>query len=151
MVEVRRALPRAEAAGVPSARKIQAWSRAALASAKREGEVAVRIVGADESAHLNAAYRGKRGATNVLSFPYDAPPGIQHWPLGDIVICAPVVAHEAREQDKTLEAHWSHMVVHGTLHLLGFDHIRKADACVMEDQERTILAALGFADPYRGA
>lgn len=149
MVDVQRALPRAQTAGVPTARQIQSWSRAALDDAGRSGQVAVRIVGEAESAELNQTYRGKRGPTNVLSFPLDAPKGIAHWPLGDIVICAPVVAREAAEQGKTLAAHWSHMVVHGTLHLLGFDHIRAADARVMEGRERAILAELGFADPYR--
>jgi probable rRNA maturation factor len=110
---------------------------------RRTGEVTLRIVGPAESRALNRRYRKKDKPTNVLSFPYDDP-GL----LGDIVICAAVVNREAREQGKRREAHWAHMVVHGVLHLLGFDHIRPADAKVMERRERAILARLSFPDPY---
>lgn len=116
---------------------------AALAGAGAGGEVTVRIVGAAESRALNRRYRGKDRPTNVLSFPYGEP-GV----LGDLVVCAPVVNREAREQGKSPAAHWAHMVVHGVLHLRGFDHIRAPDAKVMETRERAILARLSFPDPY---
>jgi probable rRNA maturation factor len=144
------------ARGVPSPARLKAWARAALAGAApptkalggRRGrdrrELTLRIVGAPESRALNRRYRGKDKPTNVLSFPSDAP-GM----LGDIVVCAPVVNREAREQGKDPAPHWAHMVVHGVLHLLGFDHIRAADAKVMEGRERAILARLSYPDPYK--
>jgi probable rRNA maturation factor len=130
------------ARGVPSPARLKRWAHAALG--RRSGELTVRVVGGPESRALNRRYRGKDKPTNVLSFPSDAP-GV----LGDLVICAPVVAREAREQGKAPAAHWAHMVVHGVLHLLGFDHIRPGDAKVMERRERAILARLSFPDPYK--
>lgn len=97
---------------------------------------------------LNRDYRGKSGPTNVLSFPADLPPELALPLLGDIVVCAPVVAREAAEQGKPLAAHWAHMAVHGCLHLLGHDHVEEADAVAMETLESTILAQLGFPCPY---
>jgi probable rRNA maturation factor len=135
------------ARGVPSAVRLKAWGRAALVGAahgRDRRELTVRIVGAAESRRLNRRYRNKDKPTNVLSFPSEAP-GV----LGDLVICAPVVAREAREQGKPAAAHWAHMVVHGVLHLLGFDHIRPDDARVMEGRERAILARLSYPDPYK--
>jgi probable rRNA maturation factor len=129
---------------------LRRWVRCAL-GAQVKGELTVRVVTADESAALNSQYRGKAGPTNVLSFAAgDAPPGAREeaLPFGDIVVCADVVAREAREQGKPLEAHWAHMVIHGALHLQGFDHERPADAAAMEARERSLLAGLGFADPY---
>ena len=109
----------------------------------------MRIVGPAESRALNRRFRKKDQPTNVLSFPYDDPAlGGKHV-LGDVVICAAVVRREAREQGKRLAAHWAHMVVHGVLHLLGFDHMRPADARVMEVRERAILSRLSFPDPYQ--
>ena len=128
--------------GVPSPARLKAWARAALAG--QAGEITLRIVGAAESRTLNREYRGKDKPTNVLSFPYQEP-----GELGDLVLCAPVVNREAKEQGKAPAAHWAHMVVHGVLHLRGFDHIRARDAKVMEDRERAILARLAFADPYK--
>lgn len=113
-------------------------------------EVAISIVAADESQALNAQWRDKDKPTNVLAFPapdMPGPPGAPV-PAGDIVICADIVSQEARDQGKAAAAHWAHMVVHGTLHLMGYDHIEDADAAVMEAAERRALAALGFADPY---
>lgn len=133
----RRVAPR----GVPSAARLRQWAAPALAG--EQGEVTLRIVGAAESRALNKRYRGKDKPTNVLSFPSEGP-GI----LGDVVICAPVVNREAREQGKAPAAHWAHMVVHGVLHLRGFDHIRAGQARVMENRERAILARLSFPDPY---
>jgi probable rRNA maturation factor len=135
------------ARGVPSPARLKGWARAAVAGAPRgrdRRELTLRIVGNAESRTLNRRYRGKDKPTNVLSFPSEAP-GL----LGDLVICAPVVAREAREQGKAPAAHWAHMVVHGVLHLLGFDHIRPGDAKVMERRERAILARLSFPDPYK--
>ena len=116
------------------------WARAALA---RPASVTVRYVGAAEGRRLNREFRGKDYATNVLTFIYDEKPL-----RGDIVICAPVVAREAREQSKSLRAHHAHLFVHGLLHLQGYDHEREADAARMERRERVILAKLGFPDPY---
>ena len=113
-------------------------------------ELSIRIVDSMESAELNETYRHKPGPTNVLSFPFESPPGVECPLLGDLIICAPVVAQEAKEQDKTLHAHWAHMVVHGTLHLTGYDHITEAEANIMETLERNILAQLDYPDPYQG-
>ena len=137
------------AAGVPSTARLRRWALAAL-GARVRGELTLRVVGDKESAALNARYRGKKGATNVLSFRAEAPAGrsAELLPIGDVVICAPVVAREAREQGKAATAHWAHMVVHGTLHLLGYDHENAREAAAMERRERALLAGLGFPDPY---
>ena len=137
--------------GVPSPARLRQWARAALGGAK--GELTLRIVGAAESRAPNRRFRDKDKPTNVLSFPYDPLPRPlsrtrERGELGDLVICAPVVNREAREQGKAAAAHWAHMVVHGVLHLRGFDHIRTAEARVMESRERAILARLSFPDPY---
>jgi probable rRNA maturation factor len=140
----------AAAADMPAAAELRKWARAALAPNVR-GELTLRIVDEHESAELNARYRGKAGATNVLSFPAEPPAlgsGDELLPYGDVVICAGVVAREAREQGKPLAAHWAHMVVHGTLHLQGYDHENRRDQGLMEARERTLLAELGFPDPY---
>jgi probable rRNA maturation factor len=139
-------------ARVPERKQVREWARTALAAEVR-GELTVRIVDEKESAALNTRYRDKKGATNVLSFPAEsaAPPSgaaDELLPFGDVVICAAVVEREAREQGKPLAAHWAHMVVHGTLHLQGYDHEKAADAAVMEARERLLLAKLGFPDPY---
>jgi probable rRNA maturation factor len=123
--------------------KVVRWVRAAL---ERPGEIAVRIVDADEGRRLNREYRGRDYATNVLTFDYAHEPVV----AADLVLCAPVVAKEAREQKLTLEAHYAHLLVHGTLHAQGYDHENAADAEVMEARESEIVTALGFADPYRG-
>lgn len=124
------------------------WATAAVGNHRAEAEIALRIVDADESQALNSQYRGKHKPTNVLSFPADIPEELGLPLLGDLVICAPVVAQEAEQQHKALTAHWAHMVVHGTLHLLGYDHIEDDDAEIMENLETRILAQLGFSDPY---
>lgn len=141
---VQRAAP---ADPAPGDALLRGAAEAALAGRREHAELCIRIVDAAESAELNERYRGKAGPTNVLSFPCDIPvPELAV--LGDLVICAPVVAAEAEAQDKTPEAHWSHLVVHGILHLLGFDHIGDHDAEAMEAEERAILAQLGYPDPY---
>lgn len=140
---------------VPAAAEIERWARSALGAGVR-GELTVRVVDEGESAEMNARYRGKRGPTNVLSFPAEVPPGAaaaaaaagEALPFGDLVICAAVVEREAREQGKPLAAHWAHMVVHGALHLQGYDHETVRDASTMEARERALLAGLGFPDPY---
>jgi probable rRNA maturation factor len=132
---------------VPDRTRLKAWA-AAAGPAGEPATVVIRVVDEAESAELNAAFRHRQGPTNVLSFPFDAPPGIDEAYLGDVVICAPVVAREAAEQGKTAEAHWAHMVVHGLLHLQGFDHIEDADAVRMEAREKEILEKLGYNDPY---
>lgn len=138
-----------------SEQQIAQWLEAAR-QADNAAVVTVRVTSAEEVQALNAEYRGKDKPTNVLSFPSELPPELladmlaegDHAELGDIVICAEVVATEACEQNKALEAHWAHMVVHGMLHLQGFDHIDDADAEAMEALEIQILASLGFANPY---
>jgi probable rRNA maturation factor len=130
------------ASHIPPDRKLRAWASAVLPA---RSEVTVRYVGPTEGRRLNREFRGKDYATNVLSFPYEAGRG---GPRGDIVICAPVVAREAREQGKSAEAHHAHLLVHGLLHLQGYDHEREADAARMERRERAVLAKLGFPDPY---
>jgi probable rRNA maturation factor len=137
-----------QAKDLPTENQIQQWLEAAILPFQAEAEVTVRIVDEAESQQLNFDYREKNTPTNVLSFPSECPPGIELPLLGDLVICAQVVAKEAAEQNKTLTAHWAHMVVHGSLHLLGFDHINEEDATEMEAEEIQILAELGFADPY---
>jgi probable rRNA maturation factor len=136
------------ASALPSQTQFQHWLDAAIMPFQAEGEVTVRIVDAAESQQLNFDYRGKDKPTNVLSFPFQCPPGVTLPLLGDLVICAPVVETEAVEQNKTPTAHWAHMVVHGCLHLLGFDHINDNDAEQMEAEEVTILQQLGFTNPY---
>lgn len=137
-----------EAADLPTEVEIRRWVEAALGGRLDEAQLTVRIVDEDEIRELNATYRGKDYATNVLSFPFEAPPGVELPLLGDIIVCAAVVAREAAEQDKPLEAHWAHMVIHGTLHLLGYDHIKEAEAEEMEGLEIRLLADLGYANPY---
>jgi probable rRNA maturation factor len=139
-------------ASVPKPAELKRWARSALAAEVR-GELTVRIVDEGESADLNLRYRGKKGATNVLSFPArgaEAPPAAvgELLPFGDVVICAEVVEREAREQGKEPAAHWAHMVVHGALHLQGYDHENVREASIMEARERALLAELGFPDPY---
>ncbi|MDR6983386.1 putative rRNA maturation factor [Rheinheimera pacifica] len=133
---------------LPSEEQVQQWLEAAILPFQAEAEVTVRIVDNSESQQLNFDYRSKDKPTNVLSFPFQCPPGIELPLLGDLVICAPVVAAEAAEQHKCLQAHWAHMVVHGCLHLLGFDHINDDDAEQMEAEEITILQQLGITNPY---
>ena len=145
-VHVSYALPRK---GLPAAASVRRWVEAALAGQRRAIELAVRYVDSDEGRALNRDYRGKDYATNVLSFPVELPPGVRSPLLGDLVICAPVVALEALGQDKPLAHHHAHLVVHGVLHLLGMDHERsEADAEAMEARERAIRGRLGIPDPY---
>jgi probable rRNA maturation factor len=127
--------------GLPLRADFARWARAALTGG---GQVAIRLVDEQEGRTLNSEYRGKDYATNVLSFPYEAEPLL----MGDLVICPAVVAREAAEQGRPLAAHYAHLTVHGMLHLRGWDHENEGDAQAMEDEERKILAALGYPDPY---
>ena len=134
--------------GLPSFDDIHLWLNSAVSLFQKEAEVTVRIVDEPESNQLNLDYRGKDKPTNVLSFPFEAPPGIEISLLGDLIICRQVVEQEAIEQDKPLFAHWAHMVVHGSLHLLGYDHIDDDDADEMESIETEIMQKMGYEDPY---
>lgn len=134
--------------GLPDEARIQTWLDAVIPQFQEESEVTVRLVDEAESHELNLTYRGKDKSTNVLSFPFEAPPGMEMPLLGDLVICRQVVEREAKEQDVTLDAHWAHMVVHGSLHLLGYDHIEDDEAEEMESLETEIMLALGYDDPY---
>ncbi len=138
------------AAQIPAASDIASWARTVLAAHEPNAQLCVRIVDEAEMVELNEAYRHGQGATNVLSFPFAAPVHTDPPLLGDIVICVPVVAREAEDQGKTMRAHFAHMVVHGTLHLLGYDHITAEDAQKMEPLEINVLVGLGFANPYGG-
>lgn len=143
-VEIQRAAP--ECTGPPAAAIVR-WAQAAYLETGDAG-VVIRIVDVPESATLNHRYRHREGPTNVLSFPFEVPPGVNSDHLGDVVICAPVVEAEADLQSKNADAHWAHMVIHGTLHLQGFDHEDKVSARDMEDAETRILEGLGYPAPY---
>jgi probable rRNA maturation factor len=135
--------------GLPDAASFRTWAAAALMGRRASAELTIRVVGEAEGTQLNQRYRGRPGPTNILSFPFDPPPGLPPQDLiGDLVICAPLAAREAVEQGKREDAHWAHLVVHGTLHLLGYDHLTEADAEAMEAIETAILAGLGFPSPY---
>ena len=136
------------ASGVPSTAKLVQWAEAALAGRSEGAQMTVRVVDEREGAELNERYRRRVGPTNVLAFEFDALELPAARILGDVVVCAPVAAREAREQAKRLDAHWAHLVVHGTLHLLGYDHDRSESATEMESAEREILGRLGYPDPY---
>ena len=134
--------------GLPTAEQIEQWATAAVQPQSDEVEMTVRIVDEAESHELNLNYRGKDRPTNVLSFPFECPDEVELPLLGDLVICRQVVEREAQEQDKPVMAHWAHMVVHGSLHLLGYDHIEDDEAEEMESLETQIMTGLGLADPY---
>ena len=133
---------------LPSDADFERWVALALEGQRDEAEVCIRLVDPAESPRRNSTYRGKDKPTNVLSFPFEAPPGVPTEILGDLAICAEVVATEATEQKKPLHNHWAHMVIHGILHLIGFDHINEADAEQMESLEIQLLEKLNIPDPY---
>lgn len=137
------------AEGLPSATQLHQWLQLALQDRTADAELTLRIVDEAEITALNYRYRGKDGATNVLSFPYQPLPGVESGLLGDIVICAPVVAREAVAQSRSLEEHWAHVTIHGVLHLLGHDHQQAEEAGQMERLEAQLLGQIGFADPYQ--
>lgn len=133
---------------IPSQDKIQQWLTFIIPQFVNEAELTIRIVDEQESQYLNNLYRHKDRPTNVLSFPFESPVEMETPLLGDLVICKQIVQKEALEQNKSLESHWAHMIVHGCLHLLGYDHIDDNEAQEMESIEIDIMAALGFANPY---
>lgn len=133
---------------VPDKVKFQRWAASALKSVAEDCELSIRLVDEQESAELNATYRGKAAPTNVLSFPFDSPVPIAPRLLGDLIICVSVVKKEAQEQNKAINDHWAHMVVHGCLHLLGYDHVDIKEAEQMEALEIAILQTLSIDDPY---
>ncbi|CAM3809779.1 MULTISPECIES: rRNA maturation RNase YbeY [Avibacterium] len=133
---------------LPTEQQFQQWATAAVQAENLQPEITIRVVDEAESQSLNATYRGKDYPTNVLSFPFECPEEVELPLLGDLVICRQVVEREAQEQGKPLMAHWAHMVVHGCLHLLGYDHIEDDEAEEMESLETEIMQDLGFADPY---
>lgn len=131
---------------VPERSQLEQW--AILAMLQGQMDMTIRLVDERESAYLNRTYRHKPGPTNVLSFPFEVPQGVPHSYLGDIVICVPIVEQEARLQDKALKAHWAHLVIHGVLHLQGYDHTEEETAYAMEKKEIILLSYLGFPNPY---
>lgn len=133
---------------IPSEEDIEFWVSTALPESKQEAEICVRIVERDESQNLNNQYRSKDKPTNVLSFPSEIPPEIDIPLLGDLVVCAAIVEQEAVEQSKSVESHWAHLVIHGTLHLIGYDHIEDSDADAMETLETKLMLGLGYPPPY---
>lgn len=138
-----------DAGNLPSEAQFRTWCELALRQRSADSELTIRLVDEAEGRELNHTYRQRDYATNVLSFPADVPVGLLDIPLlGDLVICAPVVEREALEQNKPAHAHWAHMVIHGCLHLLGYDHIEDEEAEEMEALERELLAELGLPDPY---
>ncbi|KXO11873.1 Metal-dependent hydrolase YbeY, involved in rRNA and/or ribosome maturation and assembly [Moritella sp. JT01] len=133
---------------LPTEAQFTTWLNSVVKRFQDSAEVTIRIVDNEESQQLNNDYRGKNKPTNVLSFPFEVPEGIELDLLGDLIICKQVVEHEAQEQQKPLTAHWAHMVIHGTLHLLGYDHIIDEEAEEMEGLETEIMLELEFEDPY---
>jgi len=134
---------------LPSTQDMELWVKTALRESMAQAELTIRIVDITESQMLNHTYRGKDKPTNVLSFPFEAPAGIALPLLGDLVVCAAVVEQEARDQNKPAHAHWAHMIVHGCLHLLGYDHIEDIEAEEMESLETQLIESLGYNNPYQ--
>jgi len=145
-LEIQRA---SEQGALPDTVDFERWVKTALEGVDHPVELVIRIVDAAEGRELNRRYRGKDRPTNVLSFTFEAPPGVDSNHLGDLVICAPVVVREAQEQGKPVGDHWAHLVIHGVLHLRGYDHQTEHEAQLMESREKTMLQTLGIEDPYR--
>jgi len=135
-------------ASLPEEADFQRWAELALQEVEQACELSIRLVAADESEELNSTYRGKDKPTNVLSFPFDSPIPMEPRLLGDLVICYSVVEQEAEQQHKAVNDHWAHMVIHGCLHLLGYDHIETDEAEHMEALEVTLLQSLKIENPY---
>lgn len=133
---------------LPVKDQFQSWVNAVLTDNKQDSEVVIRIVDEEEMAQFNEQYRNKKGSTNILSFPYNAPVEVESNLLGDLLICAPVVEQESQQQHKNIEHHWAHMIIHGLLHLLGYDHLNDAEAEEMETLEIKILKTLNIPSPY---
>ena len=137
-------------ADIPPPKAFKRWVAAALSGRAESGELTIRVVGVAEGTMLNESFRHRSGPTNVLAFPMDSSPESDLPLLGDLIICAPLVLQEAREQHKAPLAHWAHLTVHGTLHLLGYDHDEPGKAEIMERLEAVIIEGLGYPDPYAG-
>lgn len=137
-----------ESPNQPSDTQLELWVNTILTNINDDFELTIRIVDEMESAQLNETYRHKKGSTNILSFPFEVPEGVELNLLGDLVICAPVLEREAQEQNKPLHNHWAHIVIHGTLHLLGYDHIEDEEAQEMEAKEIELLQTLSIPNPY---
>jgi probable rRNA maturation factor len=156
VVDVQLAIDETSSISVPENKEIQTWANAAIEASGQDkyhdASMTVRVVEETEISQLNENFRHKSGATNVLSFPFVPPPGIPvdeiMNSLGDMVVCATVIDKEAKEQHKKSTAHWAHMIIHGTLHLMGFDHQSKEEASIMESLETKIMLEIGFPDPY---
>ncbi|NOQ13646.1 MAG: rRNA maturation RNase YbeY [Methyloprofundus sp.] len=146
-LEVQRVI---ECGYIPSDKELQLWIEKALAGYSKDTEVLIRVVDNQEIATLNQQYRHKQGATNILSFPFDIPDAVKGVNLlGDLVVCAPVLEKEAETQQKILKDHWAHIIIHGILHLLGYDHVDENDALEMEAKEVLILQQLNIDNPYQ--
>lgn len=133
---------------IPDDSQIKIWAALALLGSNQDSEILIRIVDENESTALNHQYRQKSGPTNILSFPLDAPNNLEINLLGDLVVCAPVIEKEAEQQGKSVFDHWAHIIVHGVLHLQGFDHIEESDAVVMETLEIKLLKTINISNPY---
>ena len=133
---------------LPSKEQFQCWVDAILSDESQNSEIVIRIIDEAEMILFNEQYRDKKGPTNILSFPFDVPEGIESDLLGDLLVCAPIVEKESQQQKKILDHHWAHMIVHGVLHLLGYDHINESDAEEMETLEIEILIKIKIENPY---
>ncbi|QPK63762.1 rRNA maturation RNase YbeY [Methylomonas sp. LL1] len=138
-----------ETSDYPSEQQFQHWVDTVLTDRSQDSEIVIRLVDEAESAELNQQYRHKQGPTNILSFPFEAPEGVELDLLGDLVICAPLIAQEASQQNKQTSHHWAHITLHGVLHLLGYDHIEDSEAEEMETLEIKLLNMLNIANPYQ--
>lgn len=135
---------------LPNDDDLQLWVEKALANYSQDAEVVIRIVDTQEMTELNSQYRSKQGATNILSFPFELPDGVEGIDLlGDLVVCAAVLEQEAKQQNKALSAHWAHIIIHGVLHLLGYDHLTDDEAIEMESKEIVLLQELHIDNPYQ--
>ncbi len=137
-----------QSSSIPDDSQLNAWTKLGLQESNQDSEILIRIVDENESAALNQQYRQKPGPTNVLSFPFDAPENLEINLLGDLVVCAPVIEKEARQQGKSVNDHWAHIILHGILHLQGFDHIEESDANAMEALEVKLLKTININNPY---
>jgi probable rRNA maturation factor len=134
---------------IPEKKQFKYWLDAVLKNDNQASEIVIRIVDKDEIIQFNEQYRNKKGATNILSFPFEVPEGVESELLGDLLVCAPVVEEEAKQQNKKLEQHWAHLIIHGILHLLGYNHIDDVEAEEMEALEINILSTIGINNPYK--
>lgn len=133
---------------LPSSALFKGWVDAVLQDKSQDSEVVIRIVDEDEMIHFNEQYRDKKGSTNILSFPFEPPEGVESDLLGDLLVCASVIEAEAQQQNKKLKHHWAHMIIHGVLHLIGYNHLEQLEAEEMESLEIKILRSIKIDNPY---